>query len=364
MSTIVQESSARAAEPLFRFGLIADVQYADREDGHNFSRTVERRYRQSRKIWEAACRWWTEEGVDFVAQLGDFIDGVNREAPRAEAERALAALLRPLEGGPPAVHLLGNHELYNFSREELEAGISLPGVSTPFSVVAPRALQSRSRSPHHRRAFFDLSPCPGWRVLVLDPYDISVVSRGGGRPGVEVGPEGLDAAAVAMCQARNPNDILAGDFARGLPEGPPSRWLPFNGALGAEQLRWLRESLRQSHEDGEQVVVLSHVVLHPAATSDSNCVALLWNYEEALSLLREYPPVAVLCGHAHRGAHTVDEASGTHHLTLASPLEVAEGGDASAIAEAMPDGSLRIRGRGSVRSTVLRLDGCALAAAA
>merc|ERR1740121_1121049 len=157
-----------------------------------------------------------------------------------------------------------------------------------------------------------------------------------------------------MCQARNPNDILRGNFARGMPEGPPRRWLPFNGALGAEQLRWLREALRRSHEDGEQVLVLSHVVLHPAATKSTDCVTLLWNYEEVLDLLRRHPPVAVLCGHAHSGAHAVDEASGTHHPTLASPLEVAPGGDASAIAEAMPDGSLRIRGRGSVQSAVLR----------
>eukprot|EP00933_Yihiella_yeosuensis_P043987 TRINITY_DN39030_c1_g3_i1.p1 TRINITY_DN39030_c1_g3~~TRINITY_DN39030_c1_g3_i1.p1 ORF type:complete len:143 (+),score=18.50 TRINITY_DN39030_c1_g3_i1:42-431(+) len=43
----------------------------------------------------------------------------------------------------------------------------------------------------------------------------------------------------------------------------------------------------------------------------------------------------------------VDETSGTHHFTLASPLEIEPGGDASTIVEAYADGRIILRGRGS-----------------
>ena len=43
---------------VFKFGVIADVQWADVEDGHNFARTVARRYRGALKTLERAVLWW------------------------------------------------------------------------------------------------------------------------------------------------------------------------------------------------------------------------------------------------------------------------------------------------------------------
>lgn len=337
-------------DPRFSFGLIADVQYADTDDAYNFSRTRIRRYRQSKRLWERAVESWLEEEVDFIVQLGDFIDGLNRGVD--SGLRMLSELLRPLEGGPPVVHLLGNHELYNFSRSDMEAGIEVPGLSTPFRISTPAGLHSDAPE---RRAYYSFRPCEGWRVLVLDPYDISIIRGGGGRPGQELEAHDLHQPALRLCQAHNANDITKSGFALGLARGPSCRWVPLNGSLGDDQLRWLRGVLWDAHAAGERVLVLSHVVLHPNATPNGNGITLLWNYEEVLRIFHEAPapPVAVFCGHAHVETYTKDDVCGTHHFTLPSPLEVPPGQDPFFHVEGFADGSLRLHQGGLVRSVAL-----------
>jgi len=180
---------------------------------------------------------------------------------------------------------------------------------------------------------------------VLDPYDISVIRHGGGRPRLEFDNSGLDSAGLAMCQAHNPNDITKENFAQGIEPGPASRWVPFNGALGEAQVCWLRETLQEAHDEGEQVVLLSHVVLHPDATPNGNGLTLLWNYEEVLEVIRAAPtpPSAVFCGHAHLPVHYVDQITGTHHVTFASPLEVEPGHNSFALVDVLANGDLIVR---------------------
>eukprot|EP00933_Yihiella_yeosuensis_P043988 TRINITY_DN39030_c1_g3_i2.p1 TRINITY_DN39030_c1_g3~~TRINITY_DN39030_c1_g3_i2.p1 ORF type:complete len:489 (+),score=76.49 TRINITY_DN39030_c1_g3_i2:42-1469(+) len=346
-----QQQSQQQEEPLFRFGVIADVQYANRDDAPNFTGSRIRRYRQSKEIWEKSIDWFQKEKVSFIVQLGDFLDGSNR-AIKGEGLNALSELLAPLEAldeCPPLLNLIGNHELYNFTRKALEEGITVPGCSELFSVAAPEKLLSAVEAPTPRSPYYSFSPCSGWRICVLDPYDVSLVSNGGGRPGIDLGKEELDPVALEMCQTHNPNDVSKENFARGLSPGTESRWVPLNGAISKEQLSWLKETLDFAHERREHTLILSHVILHLSATPRSNGVTLLWNYDEVLSVLRttETPPVAVLCGHAHLPVHCVDETSGTHHFTLASPLEIEPGGDASTIVEAYADGRIILRGRGS-----------------
>ncbi|CAE8610498.1 unnamed protein product [Polarella glacialis] len=256
--------------------------------------------------------------------------------------------MAPLEGGPPAVHLLGNHELYNFTRKDLQEGIKVPGISQQFRVSAPEGLDANS--PSACSSFYSFSPHEGWRVCVLDPYDVSVLSRGGGRPAFELDASQLEPRALALCQANNPNDVTGEDFARGIPPGPDLRWVPFNGAIGERQLAWLQDTLELAGRRNERTILLSHVILLPEATPCASCITLLWNYSEVLEVIRaaDPPPVAVLCGHAHQQVFAVDPVSGTHHVTFASPLEVEPGGDASAIIEVFADGMLAVRGRGAV----------------
>ncbi|XP_059142716.1 manganese-dependent ADP-ribose/CDP-alcohol diphosphatase-like [Physella acuta] len=58
------------------FGIIADIQYADHNDGPDFSNTKTRYYRSSLKLARNAIEKWKsmEDPVAFVIQLGDLID--------------------------------------------------------------------------------------------------------------------------------------------------------------------------------------------------------------------------------------------------------------------------------------------------
>ena len=59
------------------------------------------------------------EGVDAVVQLGDIIDGCNSKL--GESEKALKTVLEVLSKSPvPRYDLIGNHELYNLHRDQLQ----------------------------------------------------------------------------------------------------------------------------------------------------------------------------------------------------------------------------------------------------
>ena len=96
-------------QPLFKFGVIADVQWADTEDGSNFGGSALRRYRGAFRTLVRAVDWWASLPVPpaFIAQLGDIIDGVNSKL--GQSETSLAAALAELRRAPcPVVNLVGN----------------------------------------------------------------------------------------------------------------------------------------------------------------------------------------------------------------------------------------------------------------
>ena len=189
----------------------------------------------------------------------------------------------------PVHHLVGNHELYNFNRAECQELI--PNIT-----------------PWYR----SFKPVDGWRVVVLDPYELNMIERGGGVV-VDAGLEFLS--------ARNPNYLKAPrgtvDVSKGM-VGQRRRFLQMGGALGNEQLLWLRDVLLTAREAGERIIILSHLPFLPESTVPG---ALLWNFEGTLGVIREFGGTVALVptGHFHAGGYAVDE-TGTHHLTLPSPL--------------------------------------------
>ena len=71
----------------------------------------------------AVAAWSCRPGLLLVAQLGDLIDGGNSPGTRdgAQAEEALARVQAVLDqASTDVVSVIGNHELYNFSRARLE----------------------------------------------------------------------------------------------------------------------------------------------------------------------------------------------------------------------------------------------------
>ncbi|XP_057443667.1 manganese-dependent ADP-ribose/CDP-alcohol diphosphatase-like isoform X3 [Lotus japonicus] len=164
------------------------------------------------------------------------------------------------------------------------------------------------------RAYYDFSPVPEYRFVVLDTYDISAL----GWP--QDHPKALE--AMKLLREKNPNENK--DSPNNL-EGLERRFLKFNGAVGKEQMEWLDGVLQEATELEQKVVVCSHLPLDPGATSKE---ALLWNYDEVMNLMHRYNCVKVcLAGHNHTGGSSID-AHGVHHRVLEAALECPPGTDA------------------------------------
>ena len=80
-----------AKEPLFSFGVIADVQYADIPDGRSFL-DVPRYNRHSIDVLRRAVqRWNGEKSVRFCINFGDIVDGF---CPKDRSLAAVQAVVR------------------------------------------------------------------------------------------------------------------------------------------------------------------------------------------------------------------------------------------------------------------------------
>lgn len=326
--TASSSSSPAAAPnaPLFSFGIIADVQYADADDGSDFAKTVVRRYRQSLSLLRKAVSGWNARqdlSLSFIAQLGDLIDGCNKKLGASEG--ALAACLAALDQSrcKEVHHLIGNHELYNFDRETL-------------------AKLLNTKRGRGGESYYSFQPATGWRVLVLDAYDIAAIGATG--PNLQI--------AERWLEENNPNDLKQPgvNWREGL-SGLECRWMPYNGGIGTRQLAWLDTQLQEAQQQSQRAVILSHVSLLPRSPAES---CLLWNYQQVLSVCRSSSALClVLAGHAHRGGYVQDEF-GVHHVTVQSPLECDAGESASAVAHVFPD-RVELEGEGRVPSRSLSL---------
>ena len=109
------------------------------------------------------------------------------------------------------------------------------------------------------------------------------------------------------------------------------RFVPYNGALGREQLRWLEQELRAAR--AARGVTLSHAIL-----CLRRAMAQQWFYHvAALDIIRQAGSTVamVICGHDHQGGYHADDTTGTHHLTLCSPLNKGTDGKAEGLSRCM-----------------------------
>ncbi|KAH9258679.1 hypothetical protein BASA81_003181 [Batrachochytrium salamandrivorans] len=268
-------------------GLIADVQYADENDGWNFAKTRLRKYRSSFDIGLCtAVTQWKELGVKTVVQLGDLIDdGARKKSSQLAWDKCQTALL-----GFNQVHqLIGNHEMYNFPNKH---GL-----------------------PSYRAV--DVAEDSKFRWIFLDSYDVSVL-------GVETSPEYKQALTVLL--GNHPRDFRKDkDWLRDR-YSLQRRFVPYNGQVSQTQLDWLRKELEQCIINQQFALVCTHVLVKPGSGAAS---CLLWNYDQVLLLLQEFAcskhqgqsgVVSVFSGHDHRGGFAID-SSGIAYITLTSPLE-------------------------------------------
>jgi len=132
---------------LGRLGVIADVQYAEVEDavvyGSYPGGSQARRFANSLQVLRRAVGAWGRAGaLAAVLQLGDLLDGRNsadgaRDGPTALA--ALATIQDVLAQAPctTIVNVIGNHELYNFSRARLQEALGGSRGETAWQSLKP-----------------------------------------------------------------------------------------------------------------------------------------------------------------------------------------------------------------------------------
>ncbi|KAK4257015.1 hypothetical protein QN277_006662 [Acacia crassicarpa] len=292
MGTSAGLAISQGREPLFSFGLISDVQYADIPDGRSFL-GVPRYYRHSILVLQRAVKEWNaHQKHKFVMNFGDTVDGFCPKDQSFNTVKKVVNEFDMFEG--PVYHMIGNHCLYNLPRSKL-----LP------------LLKIQSPDDH---AYYDFSPVPEYRFVVLDGYDISAI----GWP--QDHPKTLE--ALKFLREKNPNEEK--NSPTGL-VGLERRFLMFNGAVGKEQMEWLNGVLQEATELKQKVVVCCHLPLDPGASSKE---ALLWNYDEVMELIHRYNCVKVcLAGHDHKGGFSID-SHGVNHRVLEAALECPPGTDA------------------------------------
>ncbi|MBY3300090.1 phosphatase [Rhizobium laguerreae] len=228
-----------SASPLFRFGIIADPQYAaiaphvamDRYYANSLSKVAE------------AIEIFNGEELSFVMTLGDVID---RSFSSFDDILPVYGKLRH-----EALFLLGNHD-FSVSAGHLSEVAARLGMPSPYYSFLRH----------------------GWRFIVLDGNEVSTFAP----------PEGHHHRELAA-------EMLAELQAKGAKNA--HRW---NAALSDERFAWLGDEIAKAAGAGEKVIVMNHYPVHPPSEHG------MWDSERIVALLAsERNVVAYLNGHDHVG---------------------------------------------------------------
>ncbi|XP_032354701.1 manganese-dependent ADP-ribose/CDP-alcohol diphosphatase isoform X2 [Camelus ferus] len=316
---------------LFSFGVIADIQYADLEDGYNFQGSRRRYYRHSLLHLQCAIEHWNKESSPpcCVLQLGDIIDGYN--AQYKASEKSLELVLNTFQTlKVPVHHTWGNHEFYNFSRDYLTNSKLNTRFLEDQIARHPETMPSESYYAYH------FVPFPKFRFILLDAYDMSVLGVDQSSPKFQ--------QCLKILREHNPNTEL--NSPQGLSE---PQFVQFNGGFSQEQLNWLNEVLTFSDRNQEKVVIVSHLPIYPAA-SDSVCLA--WNYRDVLAVIWSHEcVVCFFAGHTHDGGYSEDPF-GVHHVNIEGVIETAPDSQAFGTVHVYPD-RMVLKGKGRVPDRIM-----------
>ena len=114
---LVARPASDTPAPRIRFGLIADVHYADTPDRGR------RHYRAAREKVRRAVEAMNGERVDFFVELGDFKDQDQPAEPARTIEhlRTIETEFRRFDG--PVHHVLGNHDVDSIAKQQFLAEV-------------------------------------------------------------------------------------------------------------------------------------------------------------------------------------------------------------------------------------------------
>ena len=293
-----------SSKPLISFGLLTDIQYADCDESLNFRKDKPRFYRNSINLVKQAAQYWhaniKQDNLKFIIQLGDIID-CKAELTRDES---LNLVLTELKSDFKTLipdfgfyHIWGNHEFYNYTRQEL--------LNTELNTAA-LLNQQVSKTAN----YYIIDVTNELKIICLDIYEFSALG---------FHHEGdIYKQSVDMLQGINKNENL--DSAENL-FGLNKRFTKINGAPSKEQMIWLESNLEKLSKENKKVIVCGHTPIHPKSTVTTACLA--WNFDEILDLFYKYKNtiLAYFCGHDHDGGYHLAKKSKIHYITFPAIVE-------------------------------------------
>lgn len=192
------------ATPKIRFGLLADIQYADTDQ------KMGRYYRNSLVKLDSCIRAMNQREVDFIVNLGDLIDNAPADIPPVmdHLNRAESKIY----------NITGNHDYKGMSDEK--------------QLFRTYGMPSKGYYSFRRK---------NWRFIFLNTNDIASYSHGG------------DSAKMKELGHMKSNIRV-----KHTPNGAS-----YNGGVGRKQMDWLREELNKARQRHENVMVFAHHPVHP-----------------------------------------------------------------------------------------------------
>jgi predicted phosphodiesterase len=228
------------------FGAIADCQYCNKEG------TGIRKYSLSKDKLSDCVESFNKLNLKYVVHLGDFID------QGFENFDVLNPIMNTLS--MPSYHVLGNHDFQ---------------VEDHLKKDVPKKMGLTNK-------YYDYT-VKGWRYIVLDGNDVSFHAYPKDSPAWRKASE-----YYIQHKIQSP------------------KW---NGAVGKEQLSWLKKTLDLAEEKKEKVILFCHFPVHPPNKHN------LWNAEEIIKTIEPYSCVkAYINGHNHHGNYALK--NGIHYVTL------------------------------------------------
>jgi manganese-dependent ADP-ribose/CDP-alcohol diphosphatase len=237
LSTVFAQES-----PLFSFGVITDVQYAD------IDQAGERNYRGTLAILEKTIDELNQHELAFTVNLGDLID------------RDVESFAKPLfileQSKAKVHHVYGNHD-FTVADEHKKEVPELLGNPDGYYAFSEGAMV----------------------FVVLNGMDNSLDGH----------PEGTAGYKKAKATLAELERVGA------------SNAKPWNGGLGKKQTNWLSKTLAKAKKQDKRVVIFCHYPLLP-----ENGLHLWNNREVLSLLDKHRNVVAYFSGHHHAGNYVVE----------------------------------------------------------
>lgn len=213
---------AQSSPPLIRFGLIADIQYADsKPEGHRF-------YQNSLMKLENCIRCLNGQNVQFTINLGDIID---RNLSDFDS---VSACLKRLDN--KIYHTTGNHDYKG--------------------VTNNKVLYKKLNMPSEYYSFKKKN----WVFIVLNTNEVSAYAN-------VAGTKKEHELSVMLNRIKSTGGIQG------------ATW---NGGISSKQLEWLNKLLAECEKSADNVLIFSHHPLYPAtefvALNNMEIIDVIGNY--------------------------------------------------------------------------------------